>query len=135
MRTYSSVMALLLRVQYAQSVLLELHVLPIFGFFDRGRRSWSLSSNRSRLQMPVRLMHFSHTCDLLRAEISHFLGCLERYLRIDVIQESTLVLERRLHRLADLHPWAPRAAARRGLDRGDILGSDEALVDPSDLVG
>merc|ERR1712046_404874 len=43
----------------------------------------------------------THTCDLLKAEMMHFLGCLERYFRTNAIQGAANTFERSLAKLAE----------------------------------
>jgi hypothetical protein len=100
---YSSVFGLLVRLRHAQSILLLLHGLPLFGIFCRFRRRWQRVGGHARSTAPVsgsRLLPLAHTCDLLRAEMTHFLGCFERYLRIDAIQETTNAFKASLLQLA-----------------------------------
>jgi len=87
-------------------MLLASHTLPLFGILSRMRRRWPCAAVHSRdcdrVPMPsAGLLALSHACDLLRAEMTHFLVCLERYFRSNVIQEATRALEVNLSQLAE----------------------------------
>ncbi|CAE7538114.1 unnamed protein product [Symbiodinium natans] len=80
---YSAVCALLLRLRCASQALQEVHQLPVFGFGGRGAQRTPLAA----LQRKV---------DLLRAELGHFLSCLEHYVRVDILEKESIVLERQI---------------------------------------
>lgn len=104
---YTSVLALLLRLRHAQSTLLSLHSLPLFGISSRLRRLWPTVGACRRVgkeerEMPSPgLFPLAHMSDLLRAEMTHFLGCVERYLRTHAIHEASSALERSLLQLTE----------------------------------
>lgn len=128
-RIYSAVMALLLRVKHAQAKLLQVHSLPLFGVYDAVRRAWPSKRRSSSVSVPDRLMSFAHSCDLTRAGLSHFLGSLERYFRVDVLNERTRILEQQLRTLADLPDT--RAAWKQPSRHGAVVQSSRS---PADVV-
>ncbi|CAE7669572.1 unnamed protein product [Symbiodinium sp. CCMP2456] len=83
---YSAVWALLLRLRCGSQALQEVHQLPLFGFGGRGVQRTPLAA----LQRKV---------DLLRAELGHFLSCLEHYVHVDVLQKESIILERQIRSL------------------------------------
>ncbi|CAE8627446.1 unnamed protein product [Polarella glacialis] len=104
MQGYSAILALLLRVRYAQTALMEVHELPIFGFGSNGRLTGA--------RQVESLAPLARRCDLLRAELGHFLGCVESYIRRDVLQKESQALQKRLRLLA--------AEAGEGLTPGSL---------------
>eukprot|EP00929_Paragymnodinium_shiwhaense_P067174 TRINITY_DN33811_c0_g1_i2.p1 TRINITY_DN33811_c0_g1~~TRINITY_DN33811_c0_g1_i2.p1 ORF type:complete len:1108 (+),score=205.68 TRINITY_DN33811_c0_g1_i2:57-3380(+) len=129
LQTYSQLMIFLLRVRHAQETLMQVRRSPFFGLCGEARRSWPpLRDAKGGVRSLVSL---GRSVDSLCAEMSHVLGCLERYVRNDVLLDASRSLEGQLQNLAQTgqrsEPSEDGSSSLAALGVADVMEQARAI--------